>query len=121
MKDTNTAVGPTVYYDYASPRFVFRFYAATGEITGGIIYTAAGTPAINTNYTFACGYKTNSFALSVNGNTVAQDTTGDVSGTPDTLRIGRNTSNIYLNGYVQNLIYYPLRINNAEIRAFSKI
>lgn len=112
--------GPYIYYDPAGSRFSFRYYTSAGAASGVISYTAAGTPAINTNYRWAFGYKTDAFVMSVNGNTIAQDTSGEVSGTPDTLRIGNDTSGTYINGYLTSVRYWPQRFINAETQAFSK-
>ena len=109
-----------VYYNPASSRFGYRVYDATGTTVGAVNYTNAGTPVINTPYCAAIGYKTDSFAISVNGATVGLDTLGTVSGAADTLLIGSDTSITYLNGHAKSLRFYPLRLTNAETQAFSK-
>ena len=109
-----------VYYNPASSRFGYRVYDATGTAVGAVNYTNAGTPVINTPYCAAIGYKTDSFAISVNGAAVGLDTLGTVSGTADTLLIGSDTSITYLNGHAKSLRFYPLRLTNAETQAFSK-
>jgi len=112
--------GQFVYFDPAGARFSFRDYDSSNAAVGVISYTAAGTPAANTNYQIAVGYKTNSFAMSVNGNSVSTDTTGTVSGAPDTFRIGNDTASNYINGYIKKISYFPMRLTNSEIQAFSK-
>jgi hypothetical protein len=109
-----------VYYNPASSRFGYRVYDAAGTAVGAVNYTNAGTPVINTPYCAAIGYKTDSFAISVNGAAVGLDTLGTVSGTADTLLIGSDTSITYLNGHAKSLRFYPLRLTNAETQAFSK-
>ncbi len=112
--------GQFVYYDPAGSRISIRDYDSGGSAVGVISYTGAGTPAVNTNYCIAFAYKTNSFAAAANGNAVAQDTTGTVSGTPDALYIGRDTAATYLNGYVRKINFYTMRLTNAEVQSFSK-
>ena len=112
--------GQFVYYDPAGSRISIRDYDSGGSAVGVISYTGAGTPAVNTNYCMAFAYKTNSFAAAANGNAVAQDTTGTVSGTPDALYIGRDTAATYLNGYVRKINFYTMRLTNAEVQSFSK-
>lgn len=68
----------------------------------------------------ASAYAENSFALSLNAGTVATGTTG----TPpvvDRFSIGSLIGNQeWLNGHIRAVRYYPLRLTNAEIQAFSK-
>lgn len=109
-----------VYYNPASSRFAYRVYDAGGAAVGAVNYTNAGTPAVNTTYCVAIGYKTDSFAISANGAAVGLDTTGTVTGTADTLLIGSDTAITYLNGHAKALDFYPLRLLNAETQAFSK-
>jgi hypothetical protein len=68
----------------------------------------------------ASAYAENNFALSLNAGTVVTDTTG----TPpvvDRFSIGSLIGNQeWLNGHIRAVRYYPLRLTNAEIQAFSK-
>ena len=109
-----------VYYNPSSSRFGYRVYDATGAAVGAVNYTNAGTPVINTTYGAAIGYKTDSFAISVNGAAVGLDTLGTVTGAADAILIGGDTGPTYLNGHAKSLRFYPLRLTNAETQAFSK-
>lgn len=112
--------GQYMYFDAVGPRFALRTYTSAGAVAGAINYTAAGSPVANTTYRWACGYKTDAFIMAANGNAVTSDNTGEVSGTPDTFRIGNDTANTFLNGYIEKVQYYPMRLINDQIQAFSK-
>lgn len=81
--------------------------------------TTAGTFTVNTTYTVVGGYKVNSFAASINGAAPSTDASGIVPNVPDKAYIGTDGTN-YLNGWVKKLAYWPQRLINAEIQAFSK-
>lgn len=70
---------------------------------------------------FVLAYKANSFAASYRASTVATDTSGTVP-TVTQLEIGHflNSSGTQLNGHFIQLSYYPLRLTNSEVQAFSK-
>lgn len=71
-----------------------------------------------------CGaYKLNSFAGSKNAATPVTDSSGAVPVAPNELRIGSSPLNLpqtYVNGYVKKVLYWPQRLINAEVQAFSK-
>lgn len=66
-------------------------------------------------------YKLNSIAASVNAATPLTDTSATIP-TVNTLSIGGRTylTNAFLNGWFAKLAYYPQRLTNAEVQAFSK-
>lgn len=66
------------------------------------------------------GYKANSFALAANGGNPNTDTAGSVP-TVSRLIIGAvDNFSPALNGHMRKLRYWPQRITNAEVTAFSK-
>jgi len=65
------------------------------------------------------GYKVNSFACATNGSTLGTDTSGTIP-TVTQAEIGFGQASTYANGWIQKLSYYPQRLTDAEIRAFSK-
>jgi hypothetical protein len=75
------------------------------------------TSAVNKN---ALAYESNNFASSNNSSTVTTDTNGSVPNV-STLAIGSigGTSN-FLNGYVQNFIYYPARLSDYTLQGLTK-
>lgn len=78
----------------------------------------AGTLTSNTSYKLGGAWKASSFATSINGNAAVSQASGTLP-TVTQARLGSDGSN-YLNGWLQNLRYWPQRITNAEIQAFSK-
>lgn len=107
-------------------RITVRFTATQGTFVvqdGGVnqAQLAAGTVAAGTAYKSAGAYKANDFAFSFAAGTVLTDNSGTVP-TVDRLRIGSSAAagGDYLNGHVQNIRYWPQRIINAELQAFSK-
>lgn len=94
------------------------------------VITAAGagqgfnsiSGANTTSYTkqgFA--FATNSTAHVINGGTPVTDTTVTLPSAANTLRIGSNVSNFnQLNGWVAKVMYWPQRLTNAELQAFTK-
>lgn len=89
----------------------------------GVNQAALGNSSLINVAAKVCGtYKVDSFAAAINGGTVATDNIGTVAA-PNALSIGhRNTAspNLFLNGWVQKLNYWPQRFTNAEVQAFSK-
>jgi hypothetical protein len=74
----------------------------------------------NTQYYVCFGYKVNNFAAAINGLTPLTDTVLNIP-TVNQLRFGALTATTGLiNGYVTNMEYFPQKLTNAEIRAFSK-
>jgi len=91
---------------------------------GGVIqadYTNTGTITQGTAFKTSFAYKLDSFALARDGGTVATDTVGTIPSVTDFL-IGHSgaASNLQLNGHIAKILYYPQRIINAEVQAFSK-
>lgn len=88
---------------------------ASGSLQAGFYpsYTSE-----NTKVGFA--YKLNNTNFGKDGTNGTTDTTCSVP-TCDRLNIGSNqSSSNFLNGYVQKFFYYPQRLINAELAAFSK-
>lgn len=64
-------------------------------------------------------YKVNSFAGSMNGVATGTDSSGTIP-TPTTLYFGTNGVSLYSNLYIQKVLYWPQRLTNNEVQAFSK-
>jgi len=79
----------------------------------------AGTIAANTDYGLAGSWNTNDSAAAINGAGVITDTSVTVP-TVTQARLGSDGTN-YLNGWLQSVRYWPQRIINAEVQAFSKL
>jgi hypothetical protein len=78
----------------------------------------AGTIAASTAYNLTAAWATDDCAAAVNGNAAVTDTTATIP-TVTQARLGSDGTN-YLNGHLQSIRYWPQRIIDAEVRAFSK-
>lgn len=78
-----------------------------------------GTLTLNTVFNMAGTYKVDSFAGALNGGTVQTDSTGTIP-TVSLMGIGNRLSGPYMNGHVRKIQYWPQRLLNAEVQAFSK-
>jgi hypothetical protein len=78
----------------------------------------AGTIAANTAYNLGAAWNTDNCAAAVNGGAAVTDTTATIP-TVTQARLGSDGTN-YLNGHLQSIRYWPQRIINAEVQAFSK-
>lgn len=81
----------------------------------------SGTPVVvgNTVYGICGAYKQDSFAWAFAASTPGTDSDGSVP-TVDRLDIGNRVGFVFLNGHVKQIFYWPQRIIDAEVRAFSK-
>lgn len=79
----------------------------------------AGTIAANTNYGLSGAWNTNDCAAAINGGSAVTDTSVTIP-TVTQARLGSDGTN-YLNGQLQTIRYWPQRIINAEVQAFSKL
>jgi hypothetical protein len=78
----------------------------------------AGTIAANTAYNLGAAWNTDNCAAAVNGGAAVTDTSATIP-TVTQARLGSDGTN-YLNGNIQTLRYWPQRIIDAEVQAFSK-
>ena len=98
-----------------------------GNITSAVFDGGGFIAGFSTAYTTgqiintAIAYKVNDFANSFNGATVGTDTSGTVP-TVNRLSIGSgwDGTTFFLTGHVRSIRYYPLRLTNAELQAFTK-
>ena len=79
----------------------------------------AGTPILNVKNKNALAFKKDDFALSLNGGTVATDTSGNLA-VVDQLWIGsRNGSDSHMNNTIQSIKYYNKRLPNAQLQGLT--
>jgi hypothetical protein len=93
---------------------------ATGTSFPNLV--TCGTAVLGVNK-MAVSLKVNDYASYVNGAFNGTDTTGTMIPVTSTqFNIGRTeaTDNIYANGWIRKIFYYPQRLTNAELAAFSK-
>ena len=74
---------------------------------------------VNTQVKTCLGYKVNSFVGAGNGLAVLIDNAGTIP-TVDRMHIGTLNGVIPINGHIAKLAYYPQRLINNEVQAFSK-
>ena len=78
----------------------------------------AGTIAVNTSYGLTGAWNTNNCAAAINGALPVTDTSATIP-TVTQSRLGCDGTN-YLNGWLAKIMYWPQRITDAEVQAFSK-
>lgn len=78
----------------------------------------AGTITANTVYKLGGAWKASSFATAINGAAAVTSASGTLP-TVTQARLGSDGTN-YFNGHLQNLRYWPQRLTNSEVQAFSK-
>jgi len=78
----------------------------------------AGTIVANTAYKLSGAWNTNSCAAAQNGTSVVEDTSATIP-TVTQARIGSDGTN-YANAWIQKISYWPQRLINPEVQAFSK-
>lgn len=78
----------------------------------------AGTLAANTSYGLVGAWNTNDCAAAINGSAPVTDTSAVIP-IVDRMLIGSDGTN-YLNGWVEEISFWPQRLINAETQAFSK-
>lgn len=88
----------------------------------GAVAADLGSASITANTPAAAvgTYKLNDFALSGLGAAVATDVLGALPTGIDRLCIGTDFTTTYQNGHIQKIMYWPQRLTNAEVQAFSK-
>jgi hypothetical protein len=67
----------------------------------------------------AGSYQTNSFIMTANGAAVETDVSGVVP-VVNQLTIGASIGNIYTNGYIRRLTYYPQALTSANLQAITR-
>ena len=120
-----TGTRPLIQFDdtTANEIIVLRGNVANPElyiIDGGAPQAQidAGTIVANTAYKLSGAWNTDSCAAAQNGAAAVTDNTATIP-TPTQLRIGSDGTN-YASAWVQKILYYPQRLTNAEVQAFSK-
>lgn len=78
----------------------------------------AGTLTANSSFGLVGAWTTDNCAAAISGGAAVTDTSATIP-TVDRMLIGSDGTN-YLNGQVERISYWPQRIINAEVQAFSK-
>lgn len=122
---TISGIRPAVQFDdgTANEIIALRGNAANPElyiVDGGSPQAQidAGTLTANTSYNLGSAWNTDNCAAAINGGSSVTDGTATMP-TVTQARIGSDGTN-YLNGYMQMIRYWPQRLINGEVQAFSK-
>jgi hypothetical protein len=81
--------------------------------------TNGSAVAVNTPVKMCFATQLNNFAWSRSGIAPSTDSLGAMPVTVDRLWIGSATTSSFLNGHIQQIKYWPQRLINAEVQAFS--
>jgi hypothetical protein len=114
----STAVETNSMYGYTGGTFTRPVYVLIGgSLTVSLI---SATVASNTPIRLSASYKENDFGSAENGTALRTDTSSAVPAV-DRLSIGSRFNGLQqINGHMRQFFYYPQRITNAELLAFSK-
>lgn len=94
-------------------------YSEVSDTTPQAVLTNLTSISVYMPFNTTLAYRQNSFAASGNGISVATDASGTVPAL-DKLDIGNRNGGLFLNGWISKLLYWPQRITDAEVQAFSK-
>jgi len=113
---------------YASPGILGDQSAASALIysssldaktfNGSSGLAANGTFSINTVSKCVLAYSASGRSIALNGNATAQD--ANTLQAVTSIELGRTFLSVYLNGHFSKLFFYPQRLTDNEVRAFSK-
>jgi len=96
-----------------------RFQVYAGSASQALI-SSGYTTSPNTAFSCAAAYKVNNFAVSANGQNTATDLAGAVAA-PNQLFLFKTGSGVTdYSGVISSLSYWPQRLINPELQAFSK-
>jgi hypothetical protein len=126
---STTAAQTTINLGVDGNNQIYLYANNTAGSRDAVIVTSGSGQGFNsisgantTSYTkqgFA--FATNSSAHVINGGTPVTDATVTLPSAANTLKIGSNLSNFnLLNGHVAKIMYWPQRLTNAELQAFTK-
>jgi hypothetical protein len=125
LPSTISGTRPAVQFDdnTADESIALRGVAADPQlfvVDGGATQATldAGTITANTLYKLGGAWKESSFAVAINGAAAVTQASGTFP-TATQARLGSDGTN-YLNGHLQSLRFWPQRLTNAEVQAFSK-
>lgn len=79
-----------------------------------------GTLAVGSVFKMTGAYKLDSFAGAINGGAAVTDVSGSIPTGMTQIGLGNRLGGGYMNGHARRFMYWPQRLTNAEIQAFSK-
>jgi hypothetical protein len=114
----SNGVSNSISIDLAMFGAAFPFLGVTN--TTSQVSLDLGTLTLNSPFKMVGAYKVNDFAGTVDGGTVQTDTSGTIPTGIVQLGIGNRLSGLYMNGHARKVSFWPQRLINAEVQAFSK-
>lgn len=96
-----------------------QFQVWDGGSLQAAVAPSGSAVALDEHFRVAVAYSADDFAISLNGSAVATDTLGTLPTGIDTLRLGRSIWGAQGLIEVESVVYYPLRLSNAEVQALS--
>jgi len=114
LRIDNGVINDSIYFDIDSS--TARMVAFVNNVNQCVIGTS--TLTANTKFKIVGAYKLDSYAASLNAGSVGTDNSATVP-TVNRLLLGNDGVNIF-NGHYAKVNYYPQRLINAEVQAFSK-
>lgn len=109
---TGTGFGPRLQMTFSS---VNVSYGAVVDDSSTLVVSLTATGSRS-----AFAYKTDDYALSANGGSIASDTSGSLPTAIAQMRLGNNpNSGVLLNGWLRRIAYYPRRLSNAELQGIT--
>ena len=93
------------------------FVASSGGSLSALI--ASPVSSITAPVKIAGAYKVDDFAISANGSTVTNDTSGLVGVGINRLNIGSQNDTELINGHIAAIRYYKKRLPNAKLQALT--
>jgi hypothetical protein len=79
-----------------------------------------GTLAVGSVFKMTGAYKLDSFAGAINGDAAVTDVSGSIPTGMTQIGLGNRLGGGYMNGHARRFMYWPQRLTNAEVQAFSK-
>lgn len=100
-----------------SPAY-FHISATSANFDGATLVRSANTATSNVPAKIGGSYGALGLASCLNGGTVATGAYNNGFSSRTSLVIGNGVGN--LDGHIRTILYYPIRLTNAELRAFTK-
>jgi hypothetical protein len=96
-----------------------QFFSYVSVSSAGQATLFSPSFSANTSGKITLTYKQNSFAAAANGGSLTTDNSGNLP-TVNRLGIGNVAGSNQISGHIQKFFFYPQRLINAEVTAFSK-
>lgn len=92
----------------------------SGGAAQALLQVDSPTLLVGSQYSVCLAYAENNFSLSFEGGDIQTDNSGLLPSGLNAVRLGSHRDGSYLNGCVSRFMYYPQKLTNSEVQAFSK-